>query len=77
MKQRVEELEQEFYDISKLIKSELDRFDKEKVEDFRDSVQQFLCSMIEHQKQIVALWETYFEQTEGLEDGEEEEAETE
>ncbi|CEG66411.1 hypothetical protein RMATCC62417_02999 [Rhizopus microsporus] len=76
MKQRVEELEQEFDDISKLIKSELDRFDKEKVEDFRDSVQQFLCSMIEHQKQIVALWETYFEQTEELED-EEEEAETE
>lgn len=53
MKQRVEELEQEFDDISKLIKSELDRFDKEKVEDFRDSVQQFLCSMIEHQKQVI------------------------
>ncbi|KAG2192052.1 hypothetical protein INT47_012301 [Mucor saturninus] len=68
MKGRVEELQQEFQEISKTIKSELDRFDKEKVEDFRDSVEQFLRSMIEHQKQIIALWETYFEQTDGLDD---------
>jgi sorting nexin-1/2 len=73
MKQKVEELEQEFHDVSKLIKNELDRFDKEKVEDFRDSVQQFLRSMIEHQKQIVALWETYFEQTAGLDDDDDDE----
>ncbi|KAG1443241.1 hypothetical protein G6F56_010747 [Rhizopus delemar] len=73
MKQKVEELEQEFHDVSKLIRNELDRFDKEKVEDFRDSVQQFLHSMIDHQKQIVALWESYFERTEGLEDDDEEE----
>ncbi|KAF1796464.1 Vps5 C terminal like-domain-containing protein [Mucor lusitanicus] len=70
MKDKVEELQQDFQDISKLIKNELDRFDKEKVEDFRDSVEQFLRSMIEHQKQIIALWETYFEQTEGLSDEE-------
>ncbi|GAA5815864.1 hypothetical protein MFLAVUS_009381 [Mucor flavus] len=72
IKSRVEELQQEFQDISKLIKNELDRFDKEKVEDFRDSVEQFLRSMIEHQKQIIALWETYFEQTDGLEEEEQE-----
>lgn len=71
MKEKVEELKGEFDDISKLIKNELDRFDKEKVDDFRDSVEQFLRSMIEHQKQIIALWETYFEQTEGLSDLEE------
>lgn len=70
MKEKVEELKQEFDDISKLIKNELDRFDKEKVEDFRDSVEQFLHSMIEHQKQIISLWESYFEQTEGLEEDE-------
>lgn len=70
MKDKVEELQQDFQDISKLIKNELDRFDKEKVDDFRDSVEQFLRSMIEHQKQIIALWETYFEQTEGLSDEE-------
>ncbi|KAL0074876.1 Vps5 C terminal like-domain-containing protein [Phycomyces blakesleeanus] len=68
MQQRVDERRKDFEDISKLIKSELDRFDKEKVEDFRDSVEKFLCSMIGHQKQVIALWETYFEQTEGLDD---------
>lgn len=68
MKDKVEEYQQEFQDISKLIKNELDRFDREKVEDFRDSVEQFLRSMIEHQKQIISLWETYFEQTEGVDD---------
>ncbi|KAI9309169.1 Vps5 C terminal like-domain-containing protein [Cunninghamella echinulata] len=66
MEQKVEELKRDFDDISKLIKNELDRFDQEKVEDFRDSVEAFLCSMIEHQKKVIALWETYFEQTEGL-----------
>lgn len=76
MKSKVEELQQEFEDISKLIKNELDRFDKEKVEDFRDSVERFLRSMIEHQKQIISLWETYFEQTEGLTDEEDEEQQT-
>lgn len=77
MKDKVEELQQDFQDISKLIKNELDRFDKEKVEDFRDSVEQFLRSMIEHQKQIISLWETYFEQTEGLTDEEEEQEQEE
>lgn len=77
MKEKVEELQQDFQDISKLIKNELDRFDKEKVDDFRDSVEQFLRSMIEHQKQIIALWETYFEQTEGLNDEENETEEEE
>ncbi|KAI7865755.1 Vps5 C terminal like-domain-containing protein [Spinellus fusiger] len=70
MRQRVNEHRKEFEEISKLIKSELDRFDREKVEDFRDSVEQFLCSMIEYQKQMIALWEMFFEKTEGLEDEE-------
>lgn len=42
----------EFEDISKLIKSELDRFDKEKVEDFKVGVESFLESIIENQKQV-------------------------
>ncbi|KAI8342563.1 Vps5 C terminal like-domain-containing protein, partial [Chlamydoabsidia padenii] len=66
MQEKVEELEREYQDISRLIKNELDRFDQEKVVDFKKSVEAFLCSMIEHQKKVIALWETYFEQTEGL-----------
>lgn len=47
----MDECNQEYQEISKLVKSELDRFDKDKVDDFRQSVEQFLASMIEHQKQ--------------------------
>lgn len=47
----MDDCNQEYQEISKLIKSELDRFDKDKVDDFRQSVEQFLASMIEHQKQ--------------------------
>jgi len=61
--QKVEASRKEFEDISKLIKSELDRFDKEKVEDFKVGVESFLESIIENQKQIIALWESYFEST--------------
>ncbi|KAL1932274.1 hypothetical protein VTP01DRAFT_9330 [Rhizomucor pusillus] len=64
-KQRMDECNQEYQEISKLIKSELDRFDKDKVDDFRQSVEQFLASMIEHQKQA-ALWESFFQQTEAF-----------
>ncbi|KAG2173376.1 hypothetical protein INT44_008728 [Umbelopsis vinacea] len=61
--QKVESYRKEFEEISKLIKSELDRFDKEKVEDFKTGVENFLESIIENQKQIIALWESYFELT--------------
>ncbi|KAI8337979.1 Vps5 C terminal like-domain-containing protein [Chlamydoabsidia padenii] len=66
--QKVEELERDYHDISKLIKNEMDRFDQEKAVDFKNSVEAFLCSMIDHQKKVIALWESYFEQTEGLKD---------
>jgi hypothetical protein len=48
----MESYRKEFEEISKLIKSELDRFDKEKVEDFKIGVESFLESIIENQKQV-------------------------
>ncbi|KAK9729062.1 Vacuolar protein sorting-associated protein vps5 [Basidiobolus ranarum] len=56
---RVENNKFDYEEISKLIRSELDRFDKEKVEDFRDSVETFLQSMSENQWEIVQLWESF------------------
>ncbi|CAG8619762.1 35856_t:CDS:10 [Gigaspora margarita] len=56
---RVEDCKHEFEDVSKLIKTELDRFDKEKVEDFKNSVEAFLESMVQTQKEIINLWESY------------------
>ncbi|KAI8067607.1 Vps5 C terminal like-domain-containing protein [Gongronella butleri] len=66
MKQKADDAQREVEDISRLIRGELDRFDQEKVEDFRASVEAFLQRMIEHQKKVIALWESYFEQTESL-----------
>ncbi|RUP35202.1 hypothetical protein BC936DRAFT_138511 [Jimgerdemannia flammicorona] len=54
----------DFEEISRLVRAELDRFDKEKVEDFKSSVEDFLESMVENQKEIIALWESYFTTTE-------------
>jgi hypothetical protein len=53
--QKVESYRKEFEEISKLIKSELDRFDKEKVEDFKAGVESFLESIIENQKQVIGF----------------------
>ncbi|CAG8562487.1 12790_t:CDS:10 [Dentiscutata heterogama] len=63
---RVEDCKHEFEDVSKLIKAELDRFDKEKVEDFKNSVEAFLESMVQTQKEIINLWESYSVQVELL-----------
>jgi hypothetical protein len=48
----VDDRKNDFEDISKLIKAELDRFDKEKVEDFKNSVEAFLESMVQTQKEV-------------------------
>ncbi|KAI9296592.1 Vps5-domain-containing protein, partial [Neoconidiobolus thromboides FSU 785] len=49
----------EFEDMSKLVKDELDRFDKEKIEDFQVGIEEFLEKMIVNQREIVKLWENF------------------
>ncbi|CAG8501251.1 11502_t:CDS:10 [Acaulospora colombiana] len=65
---RAEECKGEFEEVSKLIKVEIDRFDKEKVEDFKNSVEAFLESLMETQKEVISLWESYFLQIESQPD---------
>jgi sorting nexin-1/2 len=50
---------QEFEQCSRLIKSEVARFEQERIADFKVSLQQFLGSMIDGQKQLISAWETY------------------
>jgi sorting nexin-1/2 len=57
---RVDSTKRDFEEISSLIRQEFDRFDREKVEDFKQSVEAFLASMVQHQREIVSLWENYF-----------------
>ncbi|KAF9194107.1 Vacuolar protein sorting-associated protein 5 [Haplosporangium sp. Z 767] len=66
--QRVESTKKDFEEISSLIRQEFDRFDREKVEDFKQSVEAFLASMVKHQREIVSLWENYFKALNGAGD---------
>ena len=44
-----------FEDMGRLLKSELDRFEKEKVEDFKSGLETFLESAVETQKEVSCL----------------------
>ncbi|KAF9976015.1 Vacuolar protein sorting-associated protein 5 [Actinomortierella ambigua] len=63
--QKVEVATRDFDEISSLIRQEFDRFDREKIEDFKQSVEAFLASMVKHQREIVGLWENYFKALNG------------
>ncbi|KAJ7281472.1 Vps5 C terminal like-domain-containing protein [Mycena rebaudengoi] len=49
----------EFDQATKLIKTEVARFEQERIEDFKDSLHAFLEGMIARQKELIAGWEAY------------------
>ncbi|KAF2820024.1 Vps5-domain-containing protein [Ophiobolus disseminans] len=57
-----------FDDMGRLMRSELERFEKEKVEDFKSGVETYLESAVEAQKELIEIWETFLMQ---LDEGEE------
>ncbi|GAT27015.1 sorting nexin 3 [Aspergillus luchuensis] len=61
-----------FEDMGRLMRNELQRFEKEKVEDFKSGVETFLESAVEAQKevsQLIELWETFLLQLDAGEEG--------
>lgn len=48
-----------FEDMGRVMRNELERFEKEKVEDFKSGVETFLESAVEAQKELIELWETF------------------
>ncbi|KAI9063885.1 Vps5-domain-containing protein, partial [Trametes sanguinea] len=50
---------QEFDHVSRLVKSEVARFEQERIEDFKASLEAFLDGMISRQKQLIKAWESY------------------
>lgn len=46
----------EFDQCSKLIKSEMARFEQERIDDFKDVLQTFLNGMISRQKEVSGAW---------------------
>jgi sorting nexin-1/2 len=58
-----------FEDMGRLMRNELQRFEKEKVEDFKSGVETFLESAVEAQKELIELWETFLIRLDAGEDG--------
>ncbi|KAA8900486.1 Vps5 C terminal like-domain-containing protein [Sphaerosporella brunnea] len=59
-----------FEDMGRLMRAELDRFEREKVEDFKSGVETFLESSVEAQKELIELWESYLLQLDREEEAE-------
>ncbi|KAL8365224.1 hypothetical protein RB595_004160 [Gaeumannomyces hyphopodioides] len=57
-----------FEDMGRLMRSELDRFEREKVEDFKSGVETFLESAVEAQKELIEKWETFLMQLDADDD---------
>lgn len=57
-----------FEDMGRLMRAELDRFEKEKVEDFKSGVETFLESAVEAQKELIEKWETFLMQLDADDD---------
>lgn len=51
-----------FEDMGRLMRVELERFEREKVEDFKSAVETFLESAVEAQKELIEIWETFLMQ---------------
>ncbi|KZP25549.1 Vps5-domain-containing protein [Athelia psychrophila] len=56
---RASDAKHEYDHCSKLIKTEFARFEQERIEDFKDSLEAFLEGMISRQKELIAAWEHY------------------
>ncbi|ORY71337.1 vacuolar sorting protein [Pseudomassariella vexata] len=57
-----------FEDMGRLMRAELDRFEREKVEDFKSAVETFLESAVEAQKELIEKWETFLMQLDAEDD---------
>ncbi|KAF3990598.1 hypothetical protein FT663_01673 [Candidozyma haemuli var. vulneris] len=61
LRQKTTQFEKSFNAISETIKEEMDNFEMERVDDFRNSVEIYIESSIESQKEAIELWETFYE----------------
>lgn len=56
---KVERGQEEFDNISKMIKKEVERFELVRVEDFKKQLSEYLESMLQHQNQLIKHWESF------------------
>ncbi|KAI8455121.1 Vps5 C terminal like-domain-containing protein [Phakopsora pachyrhizi] len=63
---RAHEAHSEFGDVSKLIKAEMQRFDREKVEDFKAAICGYVDGLTKRQRQVVRFWQEYYQLLQAL-----------
>lgn len=63
---KVEKGKDDFEKISKAIRKEVARFDKYRVEDFKDSVVNYLEQLMENQKRIMKCWEAFLPEAKAI-----------
>lgn len=56
---RALEAKTEFDQVSKLVKTEVGRFEQERIEDFKNALEAFLEGMIARQKDLIGAWEVF------------------
>ena len=61
LQQKVLYFQSSFDAISDTIRDELDTFEAEKIQDFRNSVEEYIQSAMESQKVAIEAWETFYE----------------
>lgn len=49
----------EFESVSKLVKSEFGRFERERVDEFKRVLERYLDGMIVREKELIEAWEEY------------------
>lgn len=62
LQQKVTSFQKSFKYISETMREELEEFELEKIDEFRNSVEIYIESSIESQKEAIELWETFYEQ---------------
>ncbi|XP_062604930.1 sorting nexin-2-like isoform X2 [Saccostrea cucullata] len=63
---KVDKGKEEFEKISKAIRKEVARFDKFRVEDFKDSVVSYLEQLMENQQRIMKCWEAFLPEAKAI-----------
>jgi len=62
----VEKTKESFDDMTELLRQELGKFEKDKLEGFQQSLTQFVKSAIETQKKLIASWEEFLPEVQAL-----------
>ncbi len=56
---KVEKSKEDFENISKTIKEEMEVFEQTRIDDFKQAINHYLKDLLEHQEKVLQLWEGY------------------